>query len=52
MNKAVTMFDVVKRLYDLGKYDNDDVAKFVDAGEISIEEYEIITKDYERYKGE
>ena len=38
-----TYYKVVKRYYDKGIYDNDDVAVFVRAGKITAEEYELIT---------
>ena len=37
------MFKVVKRYYDKGLYDNEDVAKFVKAGKLTAAEYELIT---------
>lgn len=36
-------YKVVKRYYDKGFYDNEDVAVFVRAGKITAEEYELIT---------
>lgn len=41
------MFGIVKRYYDAGIYDNNDVAKFVKAGKLKAEEYKEITgEDY------
>lgn len=37
------MYKIVKRYYDKEIYDNNDVAKFVEAGKITKEEYESIT---------
>lgn len=37
------MFNIVKRYYDRGIYDKDDVAKFVKAGRLTGEEYKEIT---------
>lgn len=37
------MFNIVKRYYDRGIYDKDDVAKFVKAGRLTAEEYKEIT---------
>ena len=37
------MFAIVKRYYDLGIYDNADVAKFVRAGKITAEQFAEIT---------
>lgn len=37
------MYKIVKRYYDKGIYSNEDVAKFVEAGRITAEEYEQIT---------
>lgn len=37
------MFSVVKRYFDLGIYNNADVAKFVRAGRLTEQEYEAIT---------
>lgn len=42
------MYETVKRYYDLGYYDKDDVAKFVAKGKITPEEYKEITG--EKYK--
>lgn len=42
------MYETVKRYYDLGYYDKDNVAKFVAKGKITPEEYEEITG--EKYK--
>lgn len=36
-------YKTVKRYYDKGIYDNDDVAVFVRAGKITKEEYTLIT---------
>ena len=36
-------YKTVKRYYDKGIYDNDDVAVFVRTGKITPEEYEMIT---------
>ena len=36
-------FTIVKRYYDRGFYDNEDVAVFVAAGKITAEQYETIT---------
>ena len=41
-------YALVKRYYDLGYYDKDDVAKFVARGKITPKEYEEITG--EKYK--
>lgn len=43
------MYNTVKRYYDKGYYNDEDVAKFVEAGKITAEEYEIITG--EPYEG-
>lgn len=41
------MFKIVKRYYDRGIYDNNDVKKFVKAGKLEKEEYKQITgEDY------
>lgn len=40
---ASSMYKVVKRYYDKGTYDKDDVRKFVVAGRLTEEEYESIT---------
>ena len=37
------MFKIVKRYYDRGIYSKADVAKFVEAGRLTAEEYEQIT---------
>lgn len=37
------MFKIVKRYYDKGIYSNEDVAKFVRARKLTLEEYEKIT---------
>lgn len=37
------MFDRIKRLYDLGLYDNEKVAVFVEKGVLTPEQYEEIT---------
>ena len=37
------MYKVVKRYYDKGIYDNDDVKVFVKAGKLTAEQYESIT---------
>lgn len=37
------MYKTVKRFYDRGFYDNDNVATFVRAGRITAEEYKLIT---------
>ena len=37
------MYKIVKRYYDTGRYNNDDVAKFVKAKKITADEYELIT---------
>ena len=40
-------FEKVKRYYDMGKYTNEQVRIFVNAGRITEEEYKIITgEDY------
>ena len=39
------MFSIVKRYYDRGIYNKYDVAKFVKAGRLTLEEYEEITGD-------
>lgn len=42
------MFAIVKRYYDKGIYSKADVAKFVLAGKITAEEYQLITgEEYE-----
>lgn len=47
------MYETVKRYYDLGYYDKDDVAKFVAKGKITPEEYELITGEpYAKGKGD
>lgn len=38
-----TIYNVVKRYYDSGRYDKEAVAKFVAAGKITKEEYQLIT---------
>lgn len=40
---AASYYKTVKRYYDKGIYDNDDVALFVRAGRLTPEEYERIT---------
>ena len=41
------MFKIVKRYYDKGIYNKDDVKKFVQANKITEEEYkEIVREDY------
>ena len=41
------MFSIVKRYYNLGFYNEDKVAVFVRAGQLSAEEYQQITgKEY------
>lgn len=42
------LYKTVKRYYDKGIYDKDDVATFVRAGQITPEEYKMITG--EEYK--
>ena len=37
------MFKIVKRYYDRGIYDKDDVAVFVKAGKLTADEYKEIT---------
>ena len=37
------MYKIVKRYYDKGIYTAEDVAKFVEAGKLTPEEYEKIT---------
>lgn len=37
------MFAIVKRYYDKGIYSKSDVGKFVQAGKIKAEEYQLIT---------
>lgn len=37
------MYKIVKRYYDTGRYDNDDVKKFVAAGKLTEDEYFKIT---------
>lgn len=37
------MYKIVKRYYDKGFYDDSDVAKFVAAGKLTIDEYRQIT---------
>ncbi len=37
------LYRTVKRFYDRGFYDNEDVKVFVRAGSITAEEYELIT---------
>jgi uncharacterized XkdX family phage protein len=39
----VDWFSIVKRHYDAGRYDADDVAVFVQAGKITPEQYQAIT---------
>lgn len=39
------MYKIVKRYYARGIYSNEDVAKFVHAGRLTLEEYEEITGD-------
>jgi uncharacterized XkdX family phage protein len=39
----VDWFSIVKRHYDAGRYDADDVAVFVTAGKITPEQYQTIT---------
>lgn len=42
------MFAIVKRYYDKGIYSKENVAKFVLAGKITTEEYQLITgEEYE-----
>lgn len=42
------LYKTVKRYYDKGTYDNDDVKQFVRAGRITKEEYKLITgEEYE-----
>lgn len=43
------MFKIVKKYYDKGIYSKADVAKFVEAGRLTAEEYEAITG--EPYEG-
>ncbi len=38
-----TLYKVVKRYYDKGLYDKDDVAKFIRAGKLTAADYETIT---------
>lgn len=38
-----TIYNVVKRYYDSGRYTKENVAKFVTAGRITKEEYQLIT---------
>lgn len=46
--KHSRMYDVIKRYFDRGNYDADDVRKFVKAGKITPEEFKEITgEDYE-----
>jgi len=41
------LYRTVKRYYDLGYYDNDDVKVFVRRSRITVEEYKLITgEDY------
>lgn len=40
---AASYYKTVKRYYDKGIYDNEDVALFVRAGRLTPEEYERIT---------
>lgn len=40
------MFKIVKRYYERGIYDKNDVAKFVKAGRITAVEYKEITGEY------
>ena len=37
------LYKTIKRYYDKGYYDSNDVATFVRAGKITAEEYELIT---------
>lgn len=47
------LYKTVKRYYDKGFYDKEDVAKFVRAKQITAEEYELITDEpYEESEGE
>lgn len=39
------MYKIVKRYYDRGIYDNADVAKFVQAGKLTTEQYKEITSE-------
>lgn len=39
------MFKIIKRYYDKGIYTNENVATFVRAGKITVEQYEEITGD-------
>lgn len=39
------MYRVVKRYYDRGIYSKEDVAKFVQAGKLTAEEYQEITAE-------
>lgn len=36
-------FEKIKRYYDMGKYDNEQVKIFVKSNKITAEEYELIT---------
>ena len=40
---AASSYKTVKRYYDKGIYDNEDVAVFVRAGRLTPEQYEMIT---------
>lgn len=39
------LYKTVKRYYDSGIYSKEDVARFVEAGRLTAEEYKLITGD-------